>query len=266
MYLYHRISVSDFVNALRKENGSCALFLPWEERVIAECRRSKEPYGLSLLRRAIRTYEQVKGIDEVTGKSQMPFFRQHQWRLVGPEMNVFTLSLYASDFPQRGDEPALCLAFDSQALTEYCIGENVFIYRCKYDESQVLNTWETALETEYDKVFFDAEHTGFAPDSRFVSLLYNAVLDVCPAEEAEREEWRMALFVAPEEVDYVWTEGRLKPTVSLPIPIDCLKEIKLCPDYREQPELYTALIGCMKQRGLAPERLLEGMIEDDEFC
>ena len=113
----------------------------------------------------------------------------------------------------------------------------------------------------YDKVFYDAENTGFAPESRFVSLLYNALLEIRPKKETPHKEWRLALFKTPEEANYLWEKQTILPITTWDIPLSCLVRIELKPDYREMPELYTALIGWMKHCGLVPEQILTGLVE-----
>ena len=99
------------------------------------------------------------------------------------------------------------------------------------------------------KSFFDEEHTGFAPDSRFVSLLLQAVLEVRPLEEGRAERVADGCIQSPEEAEYAWQSGTLRPSTHLSLPADCLMRVEW-PDYVHYPELYTALIGCMKQKGL----------------
>ena len=260
MYLYTHLTLHDFIDALQISGGQRVLSLPLEDGLIAVCRREAEPYGLSLFRQAMREYEAEHHLPTAERKSSMPFFRQHQWRLVGPEWIPFVASFFESRLPFEGDGPMVRLVFDYEALTDYCIGENISLFRCKYDAAQAVTGWKKALAAEYGKVFFDEEHTGFAPDSRFVSLLLQAVLEVRPSEEAERKEWRMVAFRSPEEAEYAWQSGTLRPSTHLSLPADCLIRVEW-PDYVHYPELYTALIGCMKQKGFVPERLLEGLIE-----
>lgn len=259
MILSYYISVETFVHGLQHVREASVIRLQLQDLLL----ENPKPYGFEVLRKAIREYEAERNIFVAESKSEMPFFRQGQRRLIGPEWTPFIASLYEKT-AWRTDvaQPCLRLTFDYERLSEFCLNENVFFFRCKYDEQQSLKNLKRSLEREYDKVFFDEENTGFTLDSHFVSLLYNVVLEICPAEETERREWRIALFKTPEETDYRWEAGTLRTYSTLDVPLSCLVGIELMPDYREMPSLYTAIIGLMKQSGLAPEKLLMGLVED----
>lgn len=258
MVLNYYTPIKTFWEGLQSVRETGAFRIPFRDILLD----SPEVYGFSILRKAILTYEREHGISEEEGKSRMPFYRQFQRRLIGPELIPFVTSLYEEETEYNiGDFPHLVLTFDYQRLAEHCLSENVFLFRCKYEEEASIASLKQSLEREYDKVFFDAENTGFAPDSRFVSLLYNALLEIRPKKETPHKEWRLALFKPPEEADYLWEKQTILPITTWDIPLSCLVRIELKPDYREMPELYTALIGWMKHCGLVPEQILTGLVE-----
>ena len=260
MILNHFITIKALLEGLQEAGQTGMLRLPLRDVLMEE----EELPGFSVLRKAISAYEEEQGIAEAQGKSRMPFYRQHQRRLIGPELVPFIASFYETDSAWNdGDVPSVMLSFDYHRLAAHCLSENAFLFRCKYDEAQSVESLKQSLAQEYHKVFFDEENTGFAPDSRFVSLLYNAALEIRPAQEQERKEWRLALFKTPEEADYRWDGQTIRTSAAWDVPLSCLERLTLKPDYRLMPELYTALIGLMKQQGLAPERLLTGLVEEE---
>ena len=101
MYLYTHLTLHDFIDALQTSGGQRVLSLPLEDGLIAVCRREAEPYGLSLFRQAMREYEAEHHLPTAERKSSMPFFRQHQWRLVGPEWISFRRFLFRITFALR---------------------------------------------------------------------------------------------------------------------------------------------------------------------
>ncbi len=258
MVLNYFISVEAFVHGLQGVGKKSLVRLLLRDLLL----ENPDLYGFEVLRKAISKYEAEQSIPIEESKSRMPFFRQYQRRLIGPEWTPFVASFYEKTAWRRDIHPCLRLTFDAERLSEYCLNENVFFFRCKYDEQQSLKSLEQSLEREYNKVAFDEKNTGFDSDSRFVSLLYNAALEICPVEESERGEWRMALFKTPEETSYCWEKGALRTFSVLDVPLSCLVGIELKPDYREMSPLYTTIIGLMKQCGWVPERLLTGLMED----
>lgn len=219
-------------------------------------------YGLSVLQKAIRQYEEQNGIPASESKEAMPFFRENSRVLIGPETGLFVLPLYESNGSGRSlsqsDSPQITLTWDYERLAEYCISENLFLLKCKYDEEEAVSIFRKQLEVEYDKVFFDAEYTGFTRDSRFFSLLYNACLEVVDPLKSDEKEWRITLFKLLSEADYTYGNGQLIPSAGLHIPKACLKEVNLL-DREQQPLLYGTIAGFMKQIGLSPEIYLRGM-------
>lgn len=191
----------------------------------------------------------------------MPFFREHQLRLIGPELVPFSCSLYegsTSFTPAKND---LWISLDSKDLIDLCLGENLSLVCCKYDENEMQETFEPLLKQEYDKILFDEENTGFQPGSRFVSLLYKALFEWRPAVEQPRKEWRITSLNTPEEADYRWNGTTLKPMKAIQVPASYIRQIEIYPDYQQEPALYTALIGALKKVGLVPELLLTGLVE-----
>lgn len=191
----------------------------------------------------------------------MPFFREHQLRLIGPELVPFSCSLYeesTSFTPAKND---LWISLDSEDLIDLCLGENLSLVCCKYDENEMLETFEPLLKQEYDKILFDEENTGFLPGSRFVSLLYKALFEWRPAVEQPRKEWRITSLNTPEDADYRWDGTTLKPMKAIQVPASYIRQIEIYPDYQQEPALYTALIGALKKVGLVPELLLTGLVE-----
>lgn len=61
-------------------------------------------YGLSLLRRSIVLHEEQNGIKQEFSKQHIPFFRENRRMLIGPEMEMYALSLYQNpEIPSRGE-------------------------------------------------------------------------------------------------------------------------------------------------------------------
>lgn len=191
----------------------------------------------------------------------MPFFREHQLRLIGPELVPFSCSLYEESTSFTPAQNDLWISLDSEDLIDLCLGENLSLVCCKYDENEMLETFEPLLKQEYDKILFDEENTGFLPGSRFVSLLYKALFEWRPAVEQPRKEWRITSLNAPEEADYRWNGTTLKPMKAIQVPASYIRQIEIYPDYQQEPALYTALIGALKKVGLVPELLLTGLVE-----
>ena len=191
----------------------------------------------------------------------MPFFREHQLRLIGPELVPFSCSLYEESTSFTPAQNDLWISLDSEDLIDLCLGENLSLVCCKYDENEMQETFEPLLKQEYDKILFDEENTGFLPGSRFVSLLYKALFEWRPAVEQPRKEWRITSLNTPEDADYRWDGTTLKPMKAIQVPASYIRQIEIYPDYQQEPALYTALIGALKKVGLVPELLLTGLVE-----
>ena len=266
MNLYSYVSIESFVRGCKESKmpGTFTLRIPnllyaKPDEVIG--------YGLSLLRRSIVVHEEQNGIKQEFSKQNIPFFRENRRMLIGPEMEMYTLSLYRNpEIPSGVKEknaPCLRLAFDYGALGEYSLSENKYLLCCKYDEEENLNTFVSQMRQEYDNFFYDEEHTGFKRDSRFFSMLCNACLEVREPRWASEQEWGLVQFCSPEEAGYDFMDGNLLPYVDYAIPFDCLRRIALV-NQPENTPTYSALAGFLQSKGLAPDRYLEGIgdVED----
>ncbi|MDD4516327.1 hypothetical protein [Massilibacteroides sp.] len=214
-------------------------------------------YSLSLFRQAIKNYEKNKGISPAKSKSEIPFFRENQNLFVGPEMHLYAANLYETYETCLEGNPDLVFRFDYDKLGEHCIFENLFLLKCKYDETQNLLYFEKEFEKEYEKFFYNEEYTGFASDSRFFSLLCHACLAVRKPESAVQNEWTMASLVMPEGASYQYNDGCLESFFTTSIPFDIIEQISM-PDYKARKDEYTAFAGLLKQKGLNPVDVLEG--------
>ena len=181
MDLYSYVSIESFVRGCKesKTPGTFTLHVPnllyaKSDEIIG--------YGLSLLRRSIVLHEEQKGIGPELSKQNIPFFRENRRMLIGPEVEMYALSLYQNlEIPsgvKEKDTSCLRLTFDYGALGEYSLSEEKYLLRCKYNEEENLNAFVSQMRREYDKFFYDEEHTGFKRDSRFFSMLCNACLDI----------------------------------------------------------------------------------------
>lgn len=276
MKLYQRISLETFVKGWQPGAAAASWTVPAVHLMYA-FPASEIDYGLSVLRQSIGAYEEKKGIPSETSKREMPFFRENRRMLVGPEVELYVIPFYAGKEaainnrsgawgdvlrPAAEAGPSLILTFDYDKLLRHCLLENRFLVGCKYDAEQVSKAFEMQLAEEYDKFFYDAEHTGFAAGSRFFSMLCNACLEVKDPRFAAEKEWRMALFAAPEEAEYQYVRGELIPHLPVSMPADSLLEIEL-PGYEEKPLTYGALAGFLKRAGLSPGQYLKGVREEE---
>lgn len=265
MYLYTYLSLQSFVEGCNVSGGENALVLQAENLLHAV--PSKEyQYGLSLLRKAIRLYEEQKGISLEKSKQDIPFFREKRRLLIGPELDIYKLSFYADEHVitsqlQLVEHPYLKLAFDYEQLAEHCLFENMFLIRCKYDEEEVVKNFVSQMDREYDKFFYDEEHSGFTADSHFFSLLYNACLEVKEPRFAGEQEWRLAVLRSPSEVDYRYADGKLTASLPLSLPLASIRRVTF-PDHESDELNYSALAGFMQHIGLFPEHYLEGLLEE----
>ena len=243
MDLYSYVSIESFVRGCKesKTPGTFTLHVPnllyaKSDEIIG--------YGLSLLRRSIVLHEEQKGIGPELSKQNIPFFRENRRMLIGPE-----------------DTSCLRLTFDYGALGEYSLSEEKYLLRCKYNEEENLNAFVSQMRREYDKFFYDEEHTGFKRDSRFFSMLCNACLEVREPCWASEQEWRLVQFCDPVEAGYDFIGANLVPYVDYAIPFGCLRRIALM-NLSENSLTYSALAGFLQSIGLAPDRYLEGMLEE----
>lgn len=256
MVLYYYVSLKSFVEMWGEHPGAVSSFRLPAVELMHKVKEEEVDYGLSVLRESIGIYEERKQIPAESSKKGMPFFRQDSRSLVGPEMGMYIVPLYERlDVFSQSEEPTLVLELDYSVLGEYCLFDNLFLLCCKYDKVPVIEEFLARLETEYDKFFFDDEHTGLTADSRFFSMLCNACMEVRdPALEQERE-WRLACLRAPEDALYSYKEGDLLPYVPISLPIECLRRVYL-PDYTERPLLHGTLIGFLRSKELPAEQLL----------
>lgn len=262
MELYQTVTVESFIKSCEslKENNhfSFPAF-----NLMHIFREEDYMYGLSLLRRAIYLYEKEHGIPEKESKEDMPFFRENSRVLVGPEIGLFILPMQEkpNEYQPGIMSPALTITWDYKKLAEYCLFENVYLLKCKYNEDQAVETFKNQLEKEYDKFFFDEENSGFTRDSRFFSMLCNACLEVVDPSRSGEQEWRMTVLKPYAEANYVYDSDTLFPYIPLNIPGECLKRLALV-NATANPLLYGTLSGFMKSVGLPPEVYLEGMLEE----
>lgn len=267
MDLYAYILLECFVKGYAEQATGPVLSLPAKNLLYAE-QKEDYLYGLSLLRKAIGLYEEQKQIPPAESKQAVPFFRDNRRMLVGPEMDIYKLSFYANEAYQpewlhATSAPYLKLTFDYEALAEHCLFENMFLVRCKYDEAQTLQTFVGQMEREYDKFFFDEEHSGFTADSHFFSLMCNACLEVREPRRAAEQEWRLAVLRNPSDVDYTFADNRLEPSVTLALPLASVSRVAF-PGREENESSFSSLAGFMQRIGLSPERYLEGLLETGE--
>lgn len=252
--LYAYLPLADFFGCLGETAGTGLLRLTLGSlpHVVPE---RDYLFGLGLLREAFALYEERRGIDPGMSKRGMPFFRENSRQLVGPEVGLYLFPLYGNGVLDcRRGEPVIRLALDYGQLADYCLSEGLSLFRRKYDRAFCLDNFLAQLEREYDKVFFDEEHTGFAADSRFFSLLCNACLEVADPADNAREEWRIVLLKRPEEVDYRYGEGMIWPFTTVGLPVTCLRGVALM---EANPLLHGTLIGFLRKAGLPAEQLLD---------
>ena len=261
MILKYPISIPDFLSTCKEMEHKPCFELVLSDLLCEHGVLQPEPFGLQGIRKAIEAYEHGLSVSKSSSKAGMPFFREHQLRLIGPELVPFSCSLYEESTSFTPAENDLWISLDSEDLIDLCLGENLSLVRCKYDEHELLETFEPLLKQEYDKILFGDEHTGFLPGSRFVSLLYKALFEWRPAAELSCKEWRITSLIAPEEADYRWDGTSLKPMRTIQVPASYIRQIEIYPDYQQVPVLYTALIGALKKAGLVPELLLTGLME-----
>ena len=235
MDLYSYVSIESFVRGCKesKTPGTFTLHVPnllyaKSDEVIG--------YGLSLLRRSIVLHEEQKGIGPELSKQNIPFFRENRRMLIGPEVEMYALSLYQNlEIPsgvKEKDTSCLRLTFDYGALGEYSLSEEKYLLRCK-----------------------------FKRDSRFFSMLCNACLEVREPRWVSEQEWRLVQFCDPVEAEYDFIGANLVPYVDYAIPFGCLRRIALV-NLSENSLTYSALAGFLQSIGLAPDRYLEGMLEE----
>ena len=219
MKLYHTMTLKAFVEAWESVQGMDSSFRLETVEMMHHVPAAEIDYSLWLLRKAIQAYETAHEIPEERSKREMPFFR------------------------------------DYKALAEHCLFENLSLLSCKYDKDAFLAFLLPQLEREYDKVFFDAEHTGFKSDSHFFTLLRLVCVEGCEPQKAAEKEWRLVTTCLNEEAHYRYEAGDLIPYMEVELPVSCVRRITLL-DQSRQPLLLGTLNGFLKSKGLPVAQLL----------
>lgn len=261
MILKYPISIPDFLSTCKDIEHKPCFELVLSDLLYEHGVLQPEPFGLQGLRKVIEVYEQSLSVGKSSSKVGMPFFRRYQLRLIGPELIPFSCSLYEESTSFMPAKNALWISLGSEDLIDLCLGENLSLVCCKYDENELLETFLPLLKQEYDKILFNEEYTGFQPGSHFVSILYKALFEWRPPIEQTHKEWRITSLNIPEEADYKWNGTALKPMRTIRVPASYIRQIEIYPDYQQEPALYTAFIGALKKAGLVPEMLLMGLTE-----
>lgn len=261
--LHIYINIEDLISGFNPESNTISLKM---HDFLSDYSAGNEPYGFSLLRQTIKEYETENNISLNDSKQSMPFFRDYQCRLIGPEVTPFSLSLFEDESTAMkqcygNNKSGVIISIDYSELAQQALMENMFLIKCKYDVDENKTYLKEQLKREYDKVFFDSENTGFSPDSRFFSLLCNACLNIDKPENADFKEWRIVTMSEPENAIYILGDNNIKTASIFPLPVDAIKKIRLVPDYQNNTALYSTLIGWMKKYRLSPETKLEGLLE-----
>lgn len=241
MNLYAYTSLESFWKMISQsnENDSLSIRLPNLMYVSDDTDRI---YGLSVLRNAIEEYEKRNNIPQEQSKAQVPFFRNDRVMLVGPDKEMYVLPL--SEQPDNPDwwskvletETKVAIGFDYFELADYCMSQNLFLLKCKYDPETALKTFIDQLSTEYDTFDFDEENSSFKTRTRFFSMMYNACLELKQPEKREEKEWRLTSFASASEVQYAFENEMILPYQELYLPSTSLKSICI------QTQKNTALI------------------------
>lgn len=262
MYLYYITTIQDFIDALQVQDGQCLFRMRLNDILTQTYQTGRVPYGILLFQDAMKRYEKLHAIPPHEQKSRMPLLRKSQFRLVGPDCIPFAATLTELRPNPQAIGEGVCVAFDYYQLVNYCLSEDISIFRKKYNDEQAVKGWLQVLEKEYDKIFYDEEHTGFMASSQYIPLLLKAVLEMRPDFEAAKKEWHISVLKSSEEADYEWKSDMLQACVHLDIPYECLHHIEWL-QYARRPQLYTPLIGYMKKKGFVPEQLLTSLQEEN---
>ena len=255
MKLYHRMTLKAFVDAWETVQGWESSFRLETVELMHFVPVAEIDYSLWLLRRAIQHYEEAHEIPEAQSKQDMPFLREGTRMLIGPEQGTFIASFREEPYPDERSEPSVMLELDYKVLAEYCLFENLSLLSCKYEKDLLVDFLLSQLEREYDKIFFDAEHTGFKSDSRFFSLLRLVCMEGCEPQKAAEKEWRLVTTCPNEEALYRYEAGDLVPYMHVELPMNCVRRITLL-DRSRQPLLFGTLNGFLKSKGLPAAQLL----------
>lgn len=255
MKLYHRMTLKAFVEAWESVQGVESAFRLETVELMHRVPMAEIDYSLWLLRRAIQAYESAHAIPEEQSKRDMPFLREGTRMLIGPEQGTFIASFREHPYPDACTVPSVMLELDYKALAEHCLFENLSLLSCKYDKDAFIAFLLPQLEREYDKIFFNAEHTGFKSDSRFFTLLRLVCLEGCEPQKAAEKEWRLVTTCPNEEALYRYEAGDLIPYMHVELPVSCVRRIFLL-DQSRQPLLFGTLNGFLKSKGLPVAPLL----------
>ena len=108
MDLYSYVSIESFVRGCKepKTPGTFTLRVP---NLLYAKPDEITGYGLSLLRRSIVLHEEQNGIKQEFSKQNIPFFRENRRMLIGPEIEMYALSLYQNpEIPSGMEEKKAC--------------------------------------------------------------------------------------------------------------------------------------------------------------
>ena len=178
--LYYYTSPEAFFHRLDETAGTSAVRLR-AVNLLYERPFDEIDFGLGLLREAIGRYERRHAIPAVNSKAQIPFFRNDRFKLVGPEEELYMLSLYEQPLaggakPGADTQPvvspdlsgggpgsrqesgcaALCLELDYGILAETCLFDTISLTRCEYDPEAFIASFLAELENgEYDRFGYD---------------------------------------------------------------------------------------------------------------
>ena len=130
------ISLGDFAKNWKGEPGTFTIHL--QDLCIRAAERGETIYGLKLLKEAFQLYESHVDVKPGKRKASIPFFRDNQARLIGPEMGLFVQSLYEKqdivpDYVAKSTEPWLRITLDYAQLADYCLSNDLYLIRCKYN-------------------------------------------------------------------------------------------------------------------------------------
>lgn len=257
MELYHYTTLESFFKMLSGAGESGFLGMELSNYMYSKD-ASGEPYGLSILRKAIGMYELNHQIPAESSKVEVPFFRNDRRMLVGPEqeMYIYPLTECQDSMPwwkaAAKSTVQVAIGLDYKALVEYCMNNNKFLLKCKYDDAAVMDVFVKQFESEYDTFDFDEEHSRFSIRTKFFSMMYNACLEVKDPALSDEREWRIASFVSPQEADYVFKNGLIEPIEILKLPSSVLKSI--CIRANERFELIiSGILGLLEKEGFDPE-------------
>ena len=96
MILKYPISIPDFLSTCKEMEHKPCFELVLSDLLYEHGVLQPEPFGLQGIRKVIEVYEQSLSLGESSSKKEMPFFREHQLRLIGPELVPFACSLFIS--------------------------------------------------------------------------------------------------------------------------------------------------------------------------